>query len=188
MSGGRGRESYIKEDEFFPVFSNHPLPVAGQVNLQGGALFFTQTAFSSKACPIPSPPSPTWSKPETTLDPELIPNLSRSLLPFFQMLEGRGRFRWKKIPLRSDTGAIVSLPSLYFCLCSEGEGSWLKNQQKLKNKNKKNKSLKAGLLSPSGKGFSAWPAKICLDPSAVQLLWPGNSSYRHSGSPWERVF
>lgn len=41
---------------------------------------------------------------------------------------------------------------------------------------------KAGLLSPSPKGLNAWPAKNCLDLRALQLLWPGNSSYRHSGS------
>lgn len=38
---------------------------------------------------------------------------------------------------------------------------------------------KAGLLSPSRKGLHACLAKICLDPRALQLLWPGHSSYRH---------
>lgn len=64
---------------------------------------------------------------------------------------------------------------------------WRFLANKQTNKNKKTKSLKAGLLSPSWKGFNAWSAKICLDPRAVQLLWPGIHP-TDTGSLWECVF
>lgn len=43
----------------------------------------------------------------------------------------------------------------------------------LSEQTNKNKKPKGRLAVSSWKGFNAWSAKICLDPRAVQLLWPG---------------
>lgn len=159
---------------------------AGDPEGWGKFLLSPPAAFTSMKCPLPSPPYLPGQSPKPPLTPNFPPTPLDSLA-FFPNLGGGDEVGGRKFEIESLSYHKIPMP---FHL-HRGWKFLAKYQTKTKNKN---------LFSWQGY-VREWlvcclpPEKGCtpsqprsLRSRAPPLLWPGNSSYSHSGSLGECVF